>query len=206
MPAGRWRQSEKPGNRALPSYLQDSNAPLYPRTEAEWEWSSACALIGRPGSCSISDPELHTGIRTARLRESRIRREKPRAGRSACPGRWSAPPTTLRPCATSFTIRPMSKSALFTTYSRTPAANAFRTELPSESMLSIRTAVSGANSRICLVASIPSTNGIARSITTTRGLSCRTSWTASRPLLASPTTQTAGSSSSSRRRPLRRSA
>src|SRR5262245_38369928 len=68
-------------------------------------------------------------------------------------------------------------------------------------MLSIRTATFGLSPRIFRVATRPLVPGIAQSITTTAGLSCFVSAIASSPLLASPTTSIASSSSSMRRKP-----
>src|SRR5262245_2079612 len=70
-------------------------------------------------------------------------------------------------------------------------------------MLSIRMAVFGACSRIRRVATSPDVRGIAQSITTTCGMRVSASFTASSPLLASPTTSMPASSSRSRRNPRR---
>src|SRR5881296_2685161 len=70
-------------------------------------------------------------------------------------------------------------------------------------MLSARTRAQGAEREIRRVASIPFNSGIATSMTTTFGVNCSASSTASRPLPASPTTSMSGCESSISRNPWR---
>src|SRR4051794_39642539 len=111
---------------------------------------------------------------------------------------------TVSPAAIFRIAGPNSRSIAFLrTYPLAPASMAWRTQVLSLCMLSMRTAVSGLSSIICRVASSPFIRGNAQSMTTTCGRSCLASLTDSSPSPASPTTSMSGSSSSMRRKPRR---
>ena len=96
----------------------------------------------------------------------------------------------LRRAAASIARRRSAGSASLSRYPAAPASRARRIRSRSENEVRTTTATPGCAARILLVASIPSSTGISRSISTTSGSRSAQSDTASSPSAAAPTSST----------------